>query len=133
MWTVVQTPIWHIISERLQLKISDPCMQIALTHLGFWMRSAQNCRKSTFLDNLRTITQEWSMETRKMTPFFIYFFCSVCNIHFYNWKWSKFIFLWSPLWSIQIFKMPQFWAKATNSDSHHIFVESGHPEVTKNP
>ena len=38
-------------------------MYIALTHLGFWLRSAQNCRKSIFLDNLRTISQEGSMET----------------------------------------------------------------------
>ena len=29
-----------------------------------------------FLDNLRTITQEGSTETRQMTGFFIYFFCS---------------------------------------------------------
>ena len=27
------------------------------------MRSAQNCRKCTFLDNLRTVTQDVSMET----------------------------------------------------------------------
>ena len=30
--------------------------------------SAQNCKKFTFLDNLRTITQERNMETRQMTP-----------------------------------------------------------------
>ena len=37
-------------------------MYILLTHLGFWLRSAQNCTKSTFLDNLKTITLEGSME-----------------------------------------------------------------------
>ena len=37
-------------------------MYIPLTHLGFWLRSAQNCTKSTFLDNLKTITLEGSME-----------------------------------------------------------------------
>ena len=43
---------------------------MALTDLGFWQNSAQNCSKYTFLENLRTITQEESMEARQMTPFF---------------------------------------------------------------
>ena len=37
--------------------------------------------------------------------------------------------MWSPLWSILVFKIPQFWEKAT---AHHTFIESRHPEVTKN-
>ena len=43
---------------------------MALTDLSFWQNSAQNCSKYTFLENLRTITQEESMEARQMTPFF---------------------------------------------------------------
>ena len=63
-----------------------------------------------FLDNLRTITQEENMETRQMTPFFSSTFSdlTVCNIHFWIWKYSKFIFMWSPFWSILIYKIPQF-------------------------
>ena len=38
------------------------------------LRSVQNCRKCTFLGNLRTITQEGTMEARQMTPFFFYRF-----------------------------------------------------------
>ena len=59
-------------------------MQIALTDLDFLLRSAQNCKKCSFLDNLRTITQEGNMETRQMTPFFSSTFSdlTVCNIHF---------------------------------------------------
>ena len=30
--------------------------------------------------------------------FFINFFCSNCNIYFWVWKYSKFIFMWFPLW-----------------------------------
>ena len=86
-------------------------------------RSTQNCKRCTFLENLRTITQEGSMKTRQMTHFFLSTFSAltVCNIHFYIWKWSKFIFLWSHLWPILVCKIHQFWAKATNLDSSSYF------------
>ena len=45
-------------------------MSIALIDLNFLLRSAQNCKKKTFLDNLGTKTQERNMETRQMTLFF---------------------------------------------------------------
>ena len=41
-------------------------------------QASTRSKKCTFLDNLRTITQEGNMETRPMTPFFIYFFHSNC-------------------------------------------------------
>ena len=44
-------------------------MQYA-TDLGFLLKSAQNYKKCTFLDNLRNITQEGNMKTRQVTPFF---------------------------------------------------------------
>ena len=79
-------------------------------------------QKMSFLDNLRTITQEGNMATRQMTSFFfIYFLRSVCNIHFWIWKYSKFIFVWSsfgPFWSV---KYLNFWPKATDSDSSSHF------------
>ena len=34
------------------------------------LRSAQNCKKFTFFDNLQTITRVENMEARQMTPFF---------------------------------------------------------------
>ena len=40
--------------------------------------------------------------------------------------------MWSPLWSILVSKIPQFWAKATASEDHHTLLESRHPEVTEN-
>ena len=46
-----------------------------------------------------------------MTPFFSSLFSTVCNIDFWIWKCSKFIFMWSPVWSILVCKIPQFLAK----------------------
>ena len=46
---------------------------------------------------------------------------TVCNIHFYTWKWSKLIFMWYPVWSILVCKISQFWAKATSWDSPSYF------------
>ena len=48
------------------------------------LSKAQNCKKCTFLDNLRTITPEENIKTRQMTPFFSFTFSTltVCNIHF---------------------------------------------------
>ena len=43
---------------------------MASTDLDFLLRSAQNCKICTFLDNLQTITQVGNMETRQMTPIF---------------------------------------------------------------
>ena len=36
------------------------------------------------------------------------------------------------LWSILVYKIPQFWAKAIDPDSPRTFLERRHPEVTKN-
>ena len=54
-----------------------------------------------------------NMKTREMIPFFFIYFSAltVCNIHFWIWKYSKFIFTWSPLWSILVCKIPQFLVK----------------------
>ena len=53
-------------------------------HIRKLLRSAQNCKKCTFLDNLRTITQKGNVETRQMTPVFSSTFpdLTVCYIHF---------------------------------------------------
>ena len=93
-------------------------MYIALTDLDFLLRSAQNCKKCTFLDKLQTITQEGNMETRQVIPFFSSTFSAltVCNTFLYL-KIVKIHFhVVPPLWSILVCKIPQFWAKATDSD-----------------
>ena len=60
--------------------------------LRFLADVSTKLRKSTFLDNLRTISQEGNMETRQMTPFFSSTFSdlTVSNIHsFLNLKILK--------------------------------------------
>ena len=91
------------------------CMCKFFNGLDFLVRSAQNIKKCTFLDNLRTITHEGNMETRldKCPIFFIYFSSlTVFNIQFRIWKYSKFIFMWSSPWSILVCKIPQFRAES---------------------
>ena len=99
--------------------------------------TVQNFKKRTFLDNLRTATQQGNMVARQMTSFFSSTFSvlTVCNIHFCIWKQPRFIFMCSaPLWSILVCKKHQFWAKATIiRTAHHTFLKTRHPEVNKNP
>ena len=58
-------------------------MYIALTDLDFLLRSARNFKKLTFLDNLRTITQEENMENAQTTLFLSTFSAlTICIIHF---------------------------------------------------
>ena len=106
-----------------------------LIDLHFLLGSAQNCKKCTFLDNLRTITQEGNMGVRQMTPLFLFTFSdlTVCNIHFWFSKYSKFIFIWSLLWSKLVCKIPHLLAKSYRFRQLNIlFLETRHPEVTEN-
>ena len=41
-----------------------------------------------------------------------FFTLTFCNIHFWIWKYSKFIFMWPPVWSILVCKIPQFLVKS---------------------
>ena len=122
-WTVAQTPIRYIIFWKTVIKTFRSIYVNCFNTLRFLAEASTKLQKMHFLDNLRTIIQERNTETRKMIPSFLSTFSAltVCNIHFYIWKWSKFIFLWSPLWSILVCKIPQFWAKATDSDSPSYF------------
>ena len=73
------------------------------------------------------------METRQMTPFFSSTVYAVCNIHFYIWKsQNPFTFgpPFGPFWSV---KYLNFGQKSPIQSTHHTFLESRHPENTKNP
>ena len=115
---MAQTPIRHVIFWETVIKTRSIYVNCFNT-LRFLAEVSTNLQKLHFLDNLRPITQEGSTETRQMTPFFIYFFCS-------NWlKYSfsyltmvKFHFLVVPPCSMLTCKIPQFWAKATDPNSH---------------
>ena len=53
---------------------------MALTDLDFLLKSAQNCKKCTFLDKLRAINQERNLKTRQMTSFL---YLKIVKIHFH--------------------------------------------------
>ena len=63
-------------------------MQIAVIELDFLLWSVQNW-KNTFFSTIENQTQQGNMETRQMIHFFSSTFSplTVCNIHFYIWKW----------------------------------------------
>ena len=77
------------------------------------------------------------METRQMTPFvsFTFFALSVRNIHFLNLKIVKIRFdvVPAPLGPFWYVKYLNFWQKLPIRIIHHTFLESKHPEITKNP
>ena len=87
----------------------------------------------TFSDTLTTITQNGNMETRQMATFFSYTFSAltVCTIHFWIWKYSKFIFMWSPFCPFWSVKYLNFCPKLPIRTAHHTFLKSRHPDVTK--
>ena len=98
------------------------------------LRPVQKCKKCSFLDNLRTITQERIMETGQITLFyFIYFLRSNCLYHsFLNLKILKIHFHVVALWIVLACKTPQFLEKLPIQAAHHTFPERRHPEATKN-
>ena len=77
-WTVAQTPKRHIIFWKTVIKTFRSIYVNCFNTLRFLAEVSTKLQKMHFLDNLRTITQEGSTETRQMAPFFIYFFCSNC-------------------------------------------------------
>ena len=118
-WTVARTPINHTIFWKSIMR-TFRCIYInCFNRFRFLAKVSTKLWKCTFLENLRTITQEGNMETKQMTLFSSSTFSALtlCSIHFCFWKCSKFIFMWSTLWSILVCKIPQFWAKATDSDN----------------
>ena len=123
IWTVAQTPIGHIIFWKTVIKNFRSIYVNCFNTLRFLAEFNPKLQKMHFfLDNLRTIAQGGSMETRQMTSFLSTFSAlTVCNIHFCIWKLSKFISLWSLLWSILVCKILQFWTKATDSDTQSYF------------
>ena len=98
--------------------------------------ASTNCKKCPFLDNLRTITQKGNMETRQMTPLFfdlpfpLYLF--VTYIFVFENSQNSFSCgpLFGPFWSVKYLNFEQ---KLPIRSAHHIFLESRHPEFTKNP
>ena len=75
------------------------------------------------------------METRQMVRLFSSAVSPLIlfNIHFYIWKWLKFIFVWSQFglfWSIKYLNFGQMLPIPT---AHDTFLGRRHTEVTKTP
>ena len=121
MWRVAQTPIRRVIFWETVIETFRSIYVNCFNTLRFLADVSTKLQKMHFLDNLRTITQEESAETNGPVFLSTFSVLIVCNIHFYILKLPKFVFSWSLLWSILVFKIHQFWAEATNSDSPSYF------------
>ena len=51
---------------------------MSLTELVLLLSPAQNCKKITFLDNVKTITQEENMEIRQKTSYYLHLLFLFC-------------------------------------------------------
>ena len=120
-WTVAQTTINHIIFWKTVIRTIRSIYKNCFNRLRFLAEVSTKLQKMHFFGQFKDHNSGRNHRNYINDPIFVYFFCSVCQIHFYIWKWSKFIFLWSPLWSILVCKIPQFWAKATDLDSPLYF------------
>ena len=125
-WTLAQTPINHIIFWKTVTR-TFRCIYVNCCN-----RIRLQIYKNTLFQQLRTKLRKKTWKQDKWPYFSSSTFSSltVCNIHFYIWKWWKFIFMWS---SILVYKIPQFWQKLPIPTVHDTFLERRHPEVTKNP
>ena len=102
-WTMVQTPINHIMFWKSVMKTFRCIYVYSLDRLIFLAEVSTKLQKILFFWTI------YGQQLRKET-------LTVCNFHFCIWKESKLIFMWSPLWFILVCKIPQFWAKANDSD-----------------
>ena len=93
--------------------------------LGFLLRSAQMCKKSTILGTLRTINQE-----RKKDPiFFISFLSSNCLWYsFLYLKIAKIYFHEVLFLSILVCKIPDFW-RCKLWDQNFVSFDSGNIHI----
>ena len=96
---------------------------------------SKKLQKMQFCHNLRTITQERNMETRQMTPFFHLLFLLILFVTFiFVFENSKNSFSCGPPFDpFSSVKYLNFGQKLSIGTAHHTFLESRHPEVTKNP
>ena len=130
--TVAQTSINHIIFWKSVMRTFKCIYLNCFSRLRFLAEVRTKLQKINFKDNLRAMTQKENVETRQMTPFFIYFFQSVTFIFVFENCQNSFLcgLPFGPFWSV---KYLSFGLKLPISKVHLNFLESRHLEVTKNP
>ena len=122
-WTVAQIPMNHIIFWKSVMRPFRWIHVNCFNRLRCLAEVSTKLQKMYFLGHFKNNNSIRILETRQMTPFFSSTISTltVCNIHFCFSKYSKFIFMWSPLRFIMVYKTPQFWTKTTDSDSPSYF------------
>ena len=130
-WTVAQTPIKHIIFWKTLIRTFISIYVNCFNRLRFLAEVSTKLQKIHFMDNLRGISQEGSMKTRQMTPFFIYVFLKLCLAFIFIFQNGRNSFScghpFGLFWSV---KYLNFGQKLPNRTAHHTFLESRHPVVT---
>ena len=133
-WAGARTPINHSIFWK-SLMWTFRCIPVNCFNNLVFGWGQHKIVKSTFLDNLQIMTQVGNMETRKMTPIFSSTFSTltVCNIFFLFENSQNLFWCGAPFGTFWSVKYLNFGQKLLIWTIHHTFLESRHPEVTKNP
>ena len=95
----------------------------------FLAEVSTSLQKYTIFGNLRSITEERKKETRQMTLFSSPFWAlTVCDFYFCIQKLSRFIFMWSPLWSILVCKISDI-CRWKLQQENFVFFDSGNMHI----
>ena len=87
---MAQTPLSHIIFWKSVMR-TFRCIHVnCFNRLRFLAEVRTKLQNCTFLDNLKTTTQEGNMDTRQITPFFSSFFFR-CNCLKHSFKYLKIV------------------------------------------
>ena len=102
--------------------------------LRFLAEISKKLQKMPIFDNLMTINQEGSMKTRQMTPFFSSTFSNLFVIFISEFENAQNSFSCGPppLVHSGLRNTSIFGQQLPIQTAHHTFLESRHPEVTKN-
>ena len=98
-WTVAQTPINHIIFWKTVIKTFRSIYVNCFNTLRFLAEVSTKLQKMHFFGQFKDHKSERKHGNYINDPRFSSAFSALtgCDIHFYISKWSKFIFMWSPL------------------------------------
>ena len=103
------TNFWKCVTRLFRCMYDANCFN----RLRFLAEVSTKLQKMCFLDNLRIIPHERSMETRQMTPFFSSTFSNLLVIFISEFENVQNSFSCDPCcWSILVCKIPQFLAES---------------------
>ena len=105
-WTMAQTPINHIIFWKTVIRTLRSIHVNCFNRLRFLAEVSTKLQKMHFFEGFEDHNSGRKDGNETNGPIFSSTFSALtfCNIHFYIWKWSKLIFMWSPFglfWSVK--------------------------------